>query len=858
MKYKQGGELHQVLTLQVDHNVRDMAIEMQDTNLIAKISSGDMVAIESKYHTKCILAYRRKFAAFKSSTETTTTCYEKASKARAFAELISYLEEECAQQANQRAACEISISHDSERDITLPSEYATVEAVALKTSEVNIPVRLKVRESQNDTSQLPDAISKEQHWLEHCRKHLDTELTKGSYVSWAGYHASLIESSRRPLPCLSGILPLFDEKAATVSMMKHGLDVQKKVTEYLNPGQVPVTVCDQPLFAIAKSIQWQWPESYGEDVHIVMLGGLHIEMALWSVCGDLLEASGWTTALTEAGVSSSGTSEAFLKVSHLTKTRLAHQITCAALHTLLDNAYEQLDGEDDDIQNWQNDMLRSSPTFKFWHMIMQLELTILTFVRAHRENNFTLYVEVLQALAPWFFALDHINYSRWLPLHIRDMENLPDSIQEKFKECWVIHKTSNKFSSIPIDQAHEQNNAILKGSGGIIGLTENPVAFRRWLVAGPEVARCLEQFEDASASRIIHENREHHEQGLSTQKNFKTNVKSLVSTIADFGNPFLYDCPELVVLDTRNCTDESVVKTVRNVEELGSRQYKSRLYIGSQQRDGDLNEFFSHENQPYPPSLSDFGNLRFTKKSDLVLCITKGVTQTPPPQSYDVKVFDGAAVVVHSLPVSAASTFAEYATVSFLPYIHSTLNNTSRTDIIWDDYRQASLKEAILVRREERSRCKEEEQVSNTIFPVGKIVAITSGESIAVNQPQHQMQACNHEEADTRLLVHVRDAVERGAKNVMIRTVDTDVVVIAVAELSALREIEPDLNIWIAFVIERFVVVLYDKNSSATCVNTARRELFTKKARTLETIPPTKPECTLIERLVVQRMKKNF
>ena len=61
------------------------------------------------------------------------------------------------------------------------------------------------------------------------------------------------------------------------------------------------------------------------------------------------------------------------------------------------------------------------------------------------------------------------------------------------------------------------------------------------------------------------------------------------------------------------------------------------------------------------------------------------------------------------------------------------------------------------------------------------------------------METCNHEETDSRLLVHVRDAVNRGAKNVMIRTVDTDVVVIAVSDLSKLQELEPDVHIWIAF-----------------------------------------------------------
>jgi len=60
--------------------------------------------------------------------------------------IFQFPTEECVKQANQRAAGEMSIS-DSERDITLPNDYAPVEAVAIKISEVNIPVRLQVRES---------------------------------------------------------------------------------------------------------------------------------------------------------------------------------------------------------------------------------------------------------------------------------------------------------------------------------------------------------------------------------------------------------------------------------------------------------------------------------------------------------------------------------------------------------------------------------------------------------------------------------------------------------------------------------------------------------------------------------------
>lgn len=48
---------------------------------------------------------------------------------------------------------------------------------------------------------------------------------------------------------------------------------------------------------------------------------------------------------------------------------------------------------------------------------------------------------------------------------------------------------------MPIDQAHEQNNALVKGSGGAVELTENPSAFRKWMLAGPEQARLLREFE---------------------------------------------------------------------------------------------------------------------------------------------------------------------------------------------------------------------------------------------------------------------------------------------------------------------------------------------------------------------------
>ena len=58
---------------------------------------------------------------------------------------------------------------------------------------------------------------------------------------------------------------------------------------------------------------------------------------------------------------------------------------------------------------------------------------------------------------------------------------------------------------------------------------------------------------------------------------------------------------------------------------------------------------------------------------------------------------------------------------------------------------------------------------------------------------------CNHEEADSRLFLHVRHAAAQGLKKVIIRTVDTDVVVLAVANV---HNLQTDA-LWVSLVLAR-------------------------------------------------------
>ena len=132
-------------------------------------------------------------------------------------------------------------------------------------------------------------------------------------------------------------------------------------------------------------------------------------------------------------------------------------------------------------------------------------------------------------MTPWLFALDHQNYARWLPVHINDMEHLPPGVLKQFVEngFWVVTKTWNKFSAtcMPIGQAHKQSNKRVKGSGGAVGLT----AFRKWMVAGSEQARIIQEFEDTYMTADT--NDEHHDEGQSAQTSFRNQVSSLVDAL---------------------------------------------------------------------------------------------------------------------------------------------------------------------------------------------------------------------------------------------------------------------------------------------------------------------------------------
>ena len=118
-----------------------------------------------------------------------------------------------------------------------------------------------------------------------------------------------------------------------------------------------------------------------------------------------------------------------------------------------------------------------------------------------------------------------------------------------------------------------------------------------------------------------------------------------------------------------------------------------------------LDDFFRDENQEFPPSISQYNDLRSGNKADLLKYLENKAasqSQSDTPE-FDFAIIDGTAFI-SALTPDANQTFKEYATQKFIPRIAKLLSNVLRIDVIFDVYLENSLKNSARLHRGEGSR----------------------------------------------------------------------------------------------------------------------------------------------------------
>ena len=89
----EAGDLRQVLTFEANNNIKRMATELKDSVLVSRITGGDLIAIEAKYHLNCLVNLRNRYRSqLRKQNREPEDLNEKVNESRVFVEVTSYIE----------------------------------------------------------------------------------------------------------------------------------------------------------------------------------------------------------------------------------------------------------------------------------------------------------------------------------------------------------------------------------------------------------------------------------------------------------------------------------------------------------------------------------------------------------------------------------------------------------------------------------------------------------------------------------------------------------------------------------------------------------------------------------------------
>ncbi|KAJ8887574.1 hypothetical protein PR048_013791 [Dryococelus australis] len=118
----------------------------------------------------------------------------------------------------------------------LPSLYANVPPcfVSISRGSCRPPEHILLCEVPQDTDQVA------QKWLDHL-----SVAMLDACQRWAAFNTTDSRGCAKLITPME-VMPLFIEKAESLAMMYHSMNVGKAVMEHLNTGQIPALVADAP------------------------------------------------------------------------------------------------------------------------------------------------------------------------------------------------------------------------------------------------------------------------------------------------------------------------------------------------------------------------------------------------------------------------------------------------------------------------------------------------------------------------------------------------------------------------------------------------------------------------------------
>ena len=516
---------------------------------------------------------------------------------------------------------------------------------------------------------------------------------------------------------------------------------------------------------------------------------------------------------------------------------------------------------------------------KFWMSYVDMVEILLELLRASREGDWELHLSSISEIVPWCFAYDKPNYARYLSAYLHEMSHLPEEHPDTLEYLRsggfsVQIGEDNPFGRIPVDQTCEETvNKDTQTSGGTKGFSLKPNAVSKFYLVAEYRSTFLRQLKDML--HISPSSSQHNDLQPSRIARDEADVKSIVSILQDtWLNPFNPDLQDLVCLSTGKVATPDVERDLLGAKDIGEEAYKAfreqrlqcntpkvkfhdaitkaklmtfthltkkvtikagknqevilkadrrlfaQMIVIAESRNLQMRDVLSHPLGPLPWSLATpDGLLRKTNKASLAKELQKNVQASDAIPHPSACVIDGMALVQRLK--GDQKTFAAVAE-ALLGRVLNEGGTSDRIDVVFDDYREESIKNAERINRGEgsgseyrniqadhkvkqwrRFLCSSKNKQALIVFVtsewkkdkykeklLGKTLVITCGDkcyqlSSGMVQPISELES-TQEEADTRVILHAVHAARSRFASVVVVSEDTDVLILLLAFKSSI------------------------------------------------------------------------
>ena len=90
-------------------------------------------------------------------------------------------------------------------------------------------------------------------------------------------------------------------------------------------------------------------------------------------------------------------------------------------------------------------------------------------IRAEREGNWSLRLSTVLEITPYLFATDRTNYSRWVPIYLLDMSDLPRAVKLAFENGqFSVRRAPGSFNGVWSDMGVE--STVIRDARAVVGL----------------------------------------------------------------------------------------------------------------------------------------------------------------------------------------------------------------------------------------------------------------------------------------------------------------------------------------------------------------------------------------------------